>query len=186
MAIFVFQPQAIINIMPIVWVTCYESSSRPDPHLALPRHIRLGVIPKQGRDSWKWFAALWIVCFQSTLQNWMRDTCRLAFGCNACAPHGDKTLTVNDITVKTCAAAHPLSSRSDSVTGWSEPSRYPSNVSLSEIIGLLCVLSTLTCWGFISWPVVFLSLQLGFWHNLRSRFPILLRWRGAFPFFMTK
>ena len=68
------------------------------------------------------------------------------------------------------------------VTGWSGLSRYPSNVSLSELIRLLCALSTLTCWGFISWPVVFLSLQVGFWHNLRSHFPILLRWWGCCSF----
>lgn len=107
----------------------------------------------------------------------------------AVVSHGDKTVTVNDITVKNlhCSIFSLLSVFPPrSVTGWSEPSRYPTNVSLSELIRLLCAPSTLTCWGFISWPVVFLSLQVGFWHNLRSHFPILLRWWGAVPFFMTK
>lgn len=38
------------------------------PHLILPRHIRLGVLLEEGHDSWEWFEALWIVCFQTTLQ----------------------------------------------------------------------------------------------------------------------
>lgn len=131
--------------------------------------------------------------FRPRCGEWMRDACRFASGCNADAPHADKTVTANDIAVKKKknsalrhiqSALSALSLKCDRLIG--AVPVYPSNVSLSELIRLLCAVSTLTCWGFISWPVVFLSLQVGFWHNLRSHFPILLRWWGAFPFFMTK
>ena len=106
MAVFIFQLQAIMNIMLPVQVTCYESSSRPDPHLTLPCHIGLGVRLVQGCDSWKWFEDIWTVCFQSTLWDWMRDTCKFALGCNLLCLMLIKWLLGMLSPLNTCNAAY--------------------------------------------------------------------------------
>lgn len=85
-----------MTIMPIVSVTCYASSSRPDPHLIAPCHIRLGVKFERGCDSWKWFEARRIVCFSTT--RWGMEERQVQLSLWLSSVQGDTTVTVKDIT----------------------------------------------------------------------------------------
>lgn len=85
--------------------------------------------------------------FWSTLQAWLRDTCKLALGGNTSVPRSGKLLLwilslKFQLSTLVCLSSPPQCS------DLQELCRYSQNVSPSQLIGLLCVLSTLTYWGF--------------------------------------
>lgn len=93
------KPQVIMKIMLIVWVTCHESSWRRDPHLFLPRHIRLEVRDQSGdMTAGNGLRLSEIVCFQAALQGMDGRHVEVSFWLYM--PHGDKSVTVNNISAR--------------------------------------------------------------------------------------
>lgn len=129
----------------------FRAASPPpglDPLHVLLRHIRLGEALESRRDSWKWFEALWQCC-----REWQSDTCTFHCGWSSDGLHAANDITLQNLHCHIFGGAVVVPS-----SQWqADRSHSGIQVPLGVLIRLLGALCTLTYWGFISWPVVFLS-----------------------------